>query len=238
MLSIPYPPESTGGIEGILESHDRLKKLLFNVIAALRLRHAGGVTAGPVILAKFKNNQWSSFSFEIIITQAFELREETTYELNQTDGNDIKSLLQIFHALDENGKLSSIDTALRRFSLSYYDWYEDRLVDQMIAFESLYIADDKELGYKLALRTAFLLGKSRKQIFDDMRKAYDLRGQIMHGNKKVEAYKLQETIPKTEEYLRQSIRRFLLLLSRGMSLNQIRDKLDKNILTNGRTLVP
>jgi len=129
-----------------------------------------------------------------------------------------------------------IDIALRRFNSAYHGELEDRLVDQMIAFESLYMGDDKELGYKRALRTAFLLGKRKSEIFGEMKKAYDLRGKIVHGNKKVERTKLEETIPKTEEYLRQSLRKFLFLLARGHSLKEIRDKLDENILKNGRVL--
>ena len=125
--------------------------------------------------------------------------------------------------------------ALRRFNSSYHGEFEDRLIDQMIAFESLYIVDDKELGYKLRLRTAFLLGKKRAKIFSDMKKAYDLRGQIVHGNKQVDRSKLEETIPKTEEYLRQSIRRFLSL-STQYSITEIRKQLDENILKNGKTL--
>ena len=79
-------------------------------------------------------------------------------------------------------------------------------------------------------------GHKKIQLFKDMKKAYDLRGQIVHGAKKAKHANLEEIVPKTEEYLRQSIRRFLLLLSKGMSLQQIRDKLDENILKNGRTL--
>ena len=103
----------------------------------------------------------------------------------------------------------------------------------MISFESLYIGDDKELGYKLRLRTAFLLGKQRAKIFKDMKKAYDLRGQIVHGNNPPSRDELRRIVPKIEEYLRQSIIRFLLLLSKGMSLKEIREKLlDENILKN------
>jgi hypothetical protein len=132
--------------------------------------------------------------------------------------------------------ISVLDEALSRFNSAYQGGAEDRLIDQMIAFESLYIADDKELTYKLALRTAFFLGRRRSKIFSEMKKAYDLRGQIVHSNKKVERTKLEETIPKTEEYLHQSLRRFLCLLTQGHSLKEIRDKLDENILKNGKIL--
>jgi hypothetical protein len=130
-----------------------------------------------------------------------------------------------------------LDVAIRRFHLSYQNNRDDdKLIDQMIAFESLYLGDDKELGYKLALRTSFLLGKQRAKIFKDMKKAYEIRGKIVHGQKQVDWAKLVVTVNTTQEYLRQSIRKFLLLLSKGMSLKQIQDKLDENILTNGRTI--
>ena len=76
----------------------------------------------------------------------------------------------------------------------------------------------------------------KDKIFKDMKTAYDLRGQIMHGSKQVYKPKLEAIIPETEEYLRQSIRRFLALLSQGISLNEIRKKLDDNILKNGKIL--
>jgi hypothetical protein len=231
MLSLPYSSEAIGDINSMFEEWDRIKKLLFNVIIALRLCHTGSVTAGPVLEAKFSIGTYT-FAFKLIITQAFELRQETTYHLSQPNALDINKLLISIRKLDKEGKLhSSVDTALRRFSSSYYGGAEDRLIDQMIAFESLYIGDNKELRYKLALRTAFLLGENKENVFDDMKKAYDLRSQIVHGNEPVDKSKLEETIPKTEEYLRQSIRKFLSLLSQGYSLKKLREKLlDENIL--------
>jgi len=163
--------------------------------------------------------------------------EPTKYEFKQADVPKVnKSIGEIRDYIISN-KPTVLREALRRFNSAYHGELEGRLVDQMIAFESLYIADDKELGYKLALRTAFLLGKKRAKIFSDMKKAYALRGQIVHGNKKVERSELEKIIPKTEECLRQSIRRFLLLLSQGKSLKEIREKLlDENILKNGKVL--
>lgn len=236
MLSIPYSQTANGDINSVFGEWERIKNLLFDLITALRLCHAGTVTAGTGIQANLGPGK-NTFAFKLIITQAFDLRPEMTYKLSQSDALDIKELLKNMHKLDKEGKLDSIDTALRRFNFSYYGEDEDRLIDQMIAFESLYIGDDKELGYKLAIRTAFLLGGKKANIFSDLRKAYNLRGQIVHGTKDVNWSTLKEILPKTEEYLRQSIRKFLLLLSQGHSLKEIRGKLDENILKNGALLV-
>jgi hypothetical protein len=235
MLSIPYPQTAKGDIKSVFGEWERIKNLLFDLITALRLCHAGTVTAGTGIQAHLGPGK-STFAFTLIITQAFDLRPEMTYKLSQSDALDIKALLKKMRKMDKEGKLDSIDAALRRFNFSYYGEEEDRLIDQMIAFESLYIGDDKELGYKLAIRTAFLLGDKKANIFSDLRKAYKLRGQIVHGTKNVNWSTLKEILPKTEDYLRQSIRKFLLLLSQGHSLKGIRDKLDENILKNGALL--
>ncbi len=115
----------------------------------------------------------------------------------------------------------------------------------MIAFEFLYLGKEQELKYRLALRVAFLLGKDdereRKTIFNKMRKAYKLRSDIVHGNKQLEQSKLEEIVPKTEEYLRQSIREFVFLVSKEHPLNlkelregtdKVLPKLEENILSN------
>ena len=110
----------------------------------------------------------------------------------------------------------------------------------MIAFEYLFLGDIQELTYKLSQRVAFLLGKrssQRETIFNNMKKAYRYRSRIVHGDNPPSRDKLQSIISKTEDYLRQSIRRFFLLLSQGNSLKEIRDNLlDENILKNGKLL--
>lgn len=207
---------------------------LEDLVTALRLCHKGTVAAGEVVFALPSH---VSIQFPIYMSDnedSWTWREGPKYKLSQSDVPKVNKLIKETHKWRK--KVGAVDIAIRRFNLAYSGDYESKIIDQMIAFESLYIADDKELGYKLALRTAFLLGKRRKQIFSDIKKAYDLRSKVVHGTQKVDRSKLQETIPKTEEYLRQSMRRFLELLSQGHSLREIRDKLDENILKNGKTL--
>jgi hypothetical protein len=68
-----------------------------------------------------------------------------------------------------------------------------------------------------------------------MKKAYDLRGLIVHGSKPVNMSKLGEIVPKTEDYLRRSIQIFLSL-SNHYTVSEIRKHFDENILKNGKPL--
>ena len=82
-------------------------------------------------------------------------------------------------------------TAFRRFSYAFdRSRPDDRLVDLMIAAESLFLTDagateDRgELKYRLALRAAFFIETpdySKREVFEHMRRAYLVRSSIVHG---------------------------------------------------------
>lgn len=250
MVVLPYSVAVNNEMVSLLTEIIDKSNLLVDLVTAFRLCHAGVVVPGPLVFAQLQKSgvlkfEWRSVSpafreifLDISKTEIdFSLIGLPEYEFYLSDIPMVNKLMMEIRTCRESGKSSTLNEALRRFNSAYHGELEDRLIDQMIAFESLYIADYKELGYKLALRTAFLLGKKRTKIFNDMRKAYDLRGNVVHGSKQVKDYKLGEIIPKTEEYLRQSIRRFLLLLLQGHSLKQIREHLlDENILKNSKIL--
>lgn len=222
-----------------LEEHDRDRNSFVDLVTALRLCHSGRLVAGPLIFASTGDFEWSVRGTTIWtpVSELHFFEEEPKYILRQSDVPKVNKLLQSIRQWRETSVLDTVNIALTRFHSAYHGNIEDRIIDQMIAFESLYIGDDKELGYKLRLRTAFLLGKQRAKIFKDMKKAYDFRGQIVHGNIPPSRDELQGIVPKIEEYLRQSIIRFLSLLSKGMLLKEIREKLlDENILKNGKIL--
>ncbi len=81
--------------------------------------------------------------------------------------------------------------AIRRFSMAADRTLpEDTLLDTMIAAEALFLSDSGgpedrgELGYRLSLRAAFLLGEdsgSRRSIQKAMQRAYGVRSRIAHG---------------------------------------------------------
>lgn len=243
-IFLAYRTKATEGASSIekikigLEEWDEAKDSLIDLITALRLCHKGRVTAGPLISASRHNSEWSIGGGTIwtLVSKRDFLREEPEYTLHQSDVPHVNELVNKLSKLRRAGKLDSLGIALRRFHSAYHGDIEDRIIDQMIAFESLYLGNPQELTYKLALRTAFLLGK-RKAVFSDMKKAYDYRSRIVHGDSPPSRDELQGIVPKIEDYLRQSIRRFLLLLSQGNSLKEIRDNLlDENILKNGKPL--
>jgi len=223
---------------------DRDRDSLIDLLTALRLHHGGRIVAGPMISASIDDSEWH-IGGTTIWTRVSEknfILEDQKYCLSREDVAEVNNLLQDIRKWCNDGTLNKIDVALRRFHSSYHGRFEDRIIDQMIAFESLYLGHDSELKYRLALRVAFLLGKDneeREDIFSNMRKAYDLRSDIVHGNRQVEISELSSIVPKTEDYLRWSIRRFLLLLSQENSLKEIREKLlDENILKNGNLFAP
>ena len=83
----------------------------------------------------------------------------------------------------------SLQNAMRRFSYAGDRTRdEDRLVDLLIAAESLFLGGsrDTEVRYRLSLYAATLLGNSaetRRDIARTMRNAYDVRSDVVHGRR-------------------------------------------------------
>lgn len=166
VVSLPHPTiVAEGTIEhkmGIgMEEWNTACELLVDLIMTLKLCHEGSITAGPLISTSINNSeyaigggaQWTA------VSKKDYLRQKPIYEFQQSDIPRVNELLKNMRNLDKEKKHHNIDIALRRFHLSYHGRFEDRIIDQMIAFESLYLGYDSELKYRLALRVAFLLGK-------------------------------------------------------------------------------
>ena len=224
------------------KQQDNAMNRLFDLITTLRLYKKGRLVAGLATLATFHNSEWSiggSANWTPVSNILF-FKEEPIYKLRQSELKRFITLFKQIRLWRASGILDNVEIALERFHSSYHGNIEDRIIDQMVAFESLYLGDSQELTYKLALRVAFLLGKREEQrnlIFADMKKAYSYRSRIVHGNNPPSRRELRDIVPKVENYLRQSLRKFLLLLSQEHSSKDIRDKLlDENILKNGNLL--
>ena len=110
------------------------------------------------------------------------------YVLAQNEVAEFSAFWKRFQDATAKGALAN---AIRRFSYaSERDREDDRIVDLMIAAESLFLADAGapqergELRYRLALRAAFFIDSpeySRRAIFKHMRRAYAARSAIVHG---------------------------------------------------------
>ena len=136
-----------------------------------------------------------------------------------------------------------VEVALRRFNLGYERArLEDMLIDYAIGFESLLLGGaQQELGYRMALRGAALLGKAhseRKEIFHDLKTAYDVRSRIVHGSVPApeEPVKVGDRVMQFDEFvaiveghLRYTIREFLDLFDSRRSQKDLLDDLDEKI---------
>ncbi len=91
---------------------------------------------------------------------------------------------------------------MRRFSYACErERDDDRIVDLMIAAESLFLSDSGgekdrgEIRFRLALRSAYFVESpayTRRQIFNHMKAAYDLRSAIVHGDGRLSAKRLKD----------------------------------------------
>lgn len=188
------------------------------VISALRLFKRGWVDY-PFIIRRASPTLSSSTSFSMKgnkRTIHANLPFGISYRLLKEETEDF---MEFYRGIYDKIDCSKIH--LKRFNETYTrKSIEDKLIDYMISFESLYLTREEkmEMAYKLAHRVSLLLSKNekkRKQIFQEMKKAYSLRSNIVHGRKvkKVrianKEYSFSDFIQIIEEHLRSSIRLFL-----------------------------
>ncbi len=192
---------------------ENISPYIDRIITALRLLKSGILQYSPMLqYPKVWNTMWTCSGTvpSAILTPPYIL-----------DSQDETNLRVLWNQIKDLGidKYKSIYMAVRRFNFSYdRDMAEDKLIDLMIAFESLYLLDGEgELTYRLSLRCAHYIGQDknkRKEAFENLKKAYGFRSRIVHGksikSKDLEKItSLTQFTAKIEEYLRISIRLFL-----------------------------
>ena len=159
---------------------------------------------------------------QVPLSQAQRFRQ---LDLNQQASAD---LVKTWRQLRQPGLLQrqkALALALRRLSYQAHRLrVEDEMVDVMVAAEALYLSDlgHEELGFRLALRASALsdprgLGMTRRDVFDLMKSAYNVRSKIVHGDEprpkdlKVKGAQvpLAEFVQATEDVVRQGLREAL-----------------------------
>jgi hypothetical protein len=230
----------------LTSTFDQFHSLFHILVWSFRLNKEGYITPGPVHLFTKNNSEIRKYMTynSTICKNGYE--KKPTYQLTNNDIIHIKQTFTSLKPLIPNIFSSQLKIALDRFDSSYCENNEDALVDQMIAFETLFLGDNQELNYKLGMRIAFFLQDTeieRKTVFNNIRKAYNLRSDIVHGKNKVNHVELENILPLVENYLRRSIKKYLYLFSKGYSLDDLKQgkketlaKLDENIISNGKTL--
>jgi hypothetical protein len=140
-------------------------------------------------------------------------------------------VVRTWRQLRRPGLHKALGLALRRLSYqAHRQRVEDELVDILIAAEALYLSDVgfTELSFRLALRAAALcnpqkLSMTRRNVFELMRSAYDVRSKVVHGStpdpSALRVSGVQVSLPDfvqaVEEVVRQGLRAALQRAMRG-----------------------
>lgn len=198
-------------------------RLVEDVLTVLRLLKPGYVRS-PGSIVSFES--W-------ILGPAIHVRPRPSFRtdghaLNEQEIGEFKALWKTL-----TGKVlqqsPSLEIALRRFNFAFDRFNpEDRIVDLLIAAESLFLDDDKELRFKLALRASkFVKFQTERLVFRCMLDAYDVRSAVVHASKKSKKGKknktpldkrdvsLQEFTDGVEEIIRRALCQMIELVAAG-----------------------
>lgn len=181
-----------------------LEQIFQDILTTLRLLKSGSVGSG---LFYTKSITWNPTIGGRIGGDPGRIMYGAPYELRN---EEIPRLLKLYNQIlqnpiDDNHPLA---LAIRRFNYAYErKRAEDKLIDLMIAFEALLLPENDELKLRLSLRVANLLRDiaERSQVFNEIRQAYRLRSDIVHGHKKIDSKEIIQYANIMEERLRQSI---------------------------------
>lgn len=227
-----------------------------DIVMALRLLKKGDVGAPALYEKKQTPVLWQGVRMVNILgsqqVRQFPLSPFQYYELSEQEILTLKNLSNALHQLRTRQTQASIygdmAVALRRFNQSYSRGLpEDQIIDLTIALEGSLLAGLRdELNYRLSLRgTAFLAptGKWEPGKSQALLKAmYDVRSQIVHEGRLLsdlekDIRKLQvvgiephDFVQRCEDIVRDVLKEYVLRASKGQSLKQVNQELDKHIV--------
>jgi len=120
--------------------------------------------------------------------------------------------------------VKSLELAVERFNWSYLRHSDaDKFIDLMIAMEVILLdpSDSEEVTFKLALRGSLLAiemadAEERRERFKRLKELYKIRSHVVHGiSSKKPRYQLSsQVVVEFRAYVRQCLRRILVLLAR------------------------
>ena len=153
----------------------------------------------------------------------------------EIEKEDIPELIAIFKFLINKNETRFVVACRRLFLGVGRQELIDRLIDYMIGLEALYSPDGHmELTFRLSIRAACLLKSKpddKKDTYRFIKKMYDIRSSIVHGNTCNPSLK-KDDVDNLEEILRESIKLWI-----SNKNNFDKDNLD-NILFNLPNLIP
>ena len=180
-----------------IEYPSNLNSVFAAVITALRL-YKEGVVGANVFLQMVTLDlpiRMAKISLELHLL-GLETHLGINYNLNKTEVKEFKRFWnkyssQLLKFLDFKVTITdqykNIRTALNRFNSAYYKRNpEDKIVDWIISFESLFSKKDDPIDsitHRLALRSSRFskVPSERKDFYFNLKAAYNIRSKIVHG---------------------------------------------------------
>ena len=224
-----------------LENNDSMKKK-YLLQDSLRLTKPGFLKVGDAFYRYIPGLKGMSITPKI----GEELPPNLSAPLKLEDSDKKKLYDEIFQNLknldDSYGKDKTryINSSIRRFGYIYKASIpEDKISDLIIAMETLLSNDPIEIGVKMSLRVAMLLGdteESKQSIQQFVKKCYSKRSEIVHGKKKkpfvVDGKDLpyEIVVGYLENYVRSAINKIIILHMKKKSQQAILDDLDSIIV--------
>ena len=198
-----------------------------DVLSALRLfKHTQVRTAGH---ARWTDSFWLNTGTSYRVLRQWPYGGQ--YELS---AGEVPQFLELWHLLEEGA--ARFGFSIRRFNLAFdRGLLADRIVDLVIAAESLFLSDlDEqyrgELRFRFALRAAKFIDHpnyGEHDIFRVMRRAYDARSAIVHGGSPRDtrlpdnpSATLSTFIDAIEELVRLGLRKGLSMKEDGKRMRQ------------------
>jgi hypothetical protein len=201
-----------------------LQHVLQSVLGALAITRFGSVGLGGGT-TRISGWQFGGISLTRPKTSVPEFTPNPARHMQLND-SDRNMLQQIFPAVfRRRSETDALGIAQRRLTHAMEDELdEDRLLDDMIAAEAIFGDRESktEIKFKFALRSAYILAPDdpqlRRRIFEDMKSAYDVRSDIVHGSKPKEnkhkiggkPVQVSAFVQAIEDYIRTALRMLVL----------------------------
>ena len=226
-ISVLYVETSIKGKDSV-EAEDVADDDFEDLEAMMRLFKMGDVyiSRNRLIGTKFGEGMTGWYMYNRPIrTKPERLYHRHNYLVSDTDLDGFRQYFCNYWEIVRS-RPKRIYNAIKRFSASYAERSSaDRLLELVIAMESLFGDRSDSITYKLALRTSCFLyppGKDRKETFEKVRSAYGDRGGIIHGDR-LEAKYTDEEIDDIEELIRKAINKFLEYDVNGKRISSVEE---------------
>lgn len=228
-------PETFKGTQENDAAYLRARSISEDVLLGLRLLHGGDIGLG-VLTTTWENGLFDPHRVDLTDSSLRPWRlfgdPEPAYVLTPEDAVRLQAFWP-FLTNASGQEQQKLALPRRRFRSSFHrDGFEDRLIDQWIALESLFSKDHSELAHKVSQRLAQFIGhdsQDRLNIFRSAKSSYSGRSKIVHGEH-ISRERVLEWSTQTEDYLRRALIRCM-----EDKAAPIPDRIDEDIFLQGST---